>query len=244
MARRKKAATQEKNFEDSKNNSKNDIKANSAQEKTKKTANAAANRQGVSYATCFAGMFLTLVLGFYLGTILPEAMQGSNSVKTANVPANQKKQENTSFIDSIAKKNDDPHLPRLLELQELVKKEPTAENWTLLGDYYFDHQEPQKSIDAYTKALAINPKNPDAMTDMGVMYRELKNYGKALECFRNATAINPGHIPSMYNEGVVLAYDLGDKKKAAEVFEKILKLRPDAKSPSGVPLKKMIEELR
>ena len=113
--------------------------------------------------------------------------------------------------------------------EQLVQRDPkNRPAWVQLGNDYFDTHQPQKSIDAYANALALEPNNPDVLTDQGVMYRELGASDKALANFLKANQIAPRHFQSLFNAGVVYAYDLKDSKKAVETWNKII-----AADPSG-----------
>mgnify|MGYP002065186429 CR=1 FL=1 len=51
---------------------------------------------------------------------------------------------------------------RVFELEKRISDSPdNPKLWVDLGNLYFDLDEHKKSIDAYRKALAINPNNPD-----------------------------------------------------------------------------------
>ena len=118
---------------------------------------------------------------------------------------------------------------RIAMTQQLVAQDPkNVKAWIALGNDYFDTHQPQKSIDAYANALALEPNNPDVLTDQGVMYRELGQSEKALANFLKANQIAPRHFQSLFNAGVVYAYDLKDSKKAVETWNRII-----AADPSG-----------
>jgi tetratricopeptide (TPR) repeat protein len=118
---------------------------------------------------------------------------------------------------------------RIAMTQQLVAQDPkNVKAWIALGNDYFDTHQPQKSIDAYANALALEPNNPDVLTDQGVMYRELGVPEKALANFLKANQVAPRHFQSLFNAGVVYAYDLKDSKKAVETWNKII-----AADPSG-----------
>lgn len=195
-------------------------------------------RPGVRLPTAVAGMFLTFVLGMYLGSLLPEMFQRQGSVadtqgeqpQPAPPPANASmRQELEQIISS---------------LRERVQAEPdNAAEWIKLGNAYFDAQKPPQAIEAYEKALALLPDNADVWTDLGIMHRENHNPQRALECFRKALIINPAHQNSMFNEGVVLATDLNDKQGAAEAWGRLLAINPQAKGPDGRSVADMIKHL-
>ena len=228
--------------------------ANSEPEKKPITKNPksgqATDKSGSKTRTCvsvpgfLAGLFLSLILGIYIGTLLPEV---ASSHKTNNhiIPSEEKVQTDAISNQSAPRQ---PVLPPDLakkekELLQSLTANPSQENlWIELGDLYFDAHLPTQSINAYSHALAINPTNPDVLTDMGVMYRETGNYEKALECFRNAYAINPAHSQSRYNEGIVLSNDLHQHDEAKKAWQELLKYKPNAISPNGTPIRKLIEE--
>jgi hypothetical protein len=66
------------------------------------------------------------------------------------------------------------HAARIQHNEHLVKSDPkNLQAWIELGNDYFDTHDPQRSIAAYAKALALDPKNPNVLTDQGVMYRQV-----------------------------------------------------------------------
>lgn len=206
----------------------------------------AKTRRVVSIPTCLAGMFLALVLGVYLGTLLPEMLvqkMTSENVAPPSMPAAMEKTSAARPEKAIGTEN--PLEARIASLKASLAQHPENEaDWISLGDLYFDSGLSAQAIDAYAKALAIRPDNPDVLTDMGIMLRENGEYLKALECFHKASQLNPHHVNSLYNEGLVLAYDLKDTAGARAVWEKLLAIKPDARSPSGKPLATMLRELR
>ena len=112
---------------------------------------------------------------------------------------------------------------RIAIARQLVAQNPKdVQAWISLGNDYFDSKQPQAAVDAYAKALELDPKNPDVLTDQGVMYRDLGQYDKALANFLKANQIAPTHMQSLMNAGVVYAYDLKDQKRAEEAWLKVI----------------------
>lgn len=202
--------------------------------------------RGVSAITCIAGMFLSLVLGIYLGTLVPDFAYYFNKKNNAAsvVPPTQiietSKQEQVLPERNIS----DSLKNQIVSLEKEIAVNPTAVNYASLGNLYFDTGQAAKAIAAYEKSLEKAPDNPDVLTDLGIMYRELKEFQKAVECFRKATQLNPRHTNALFNEGVVLAYDLSDKEGARNAWQKLIEIHPDAHSPTGQPVKKMMEALQ
>lgn len=127
--------------------------------------------------------------------------------------------------------------------EQIAKQSPNnADAWISLGNGLMDLNRFSEAADAYQKALALDPKNVDVRVDRGTC---LKNLGKpqlAIEEYRKALQINPNHIHAHRNMGVVLVYDLKDKKAGAREFEKYLELFPNA--PDAEQVRRLIENLK
>ncbi|MBK8794623.1 MAG: tetratricopeptide repeat protein [Holophaga sp.] len=131
---------------------------------------------------------------------------------------------------------------RIFDAQQATQREPNnVQAWISLGNDYYDSHQPQKSIEAYDKALALDPRNPNVLTDQGIMYRELKAFDKALANFQKANAIDPKHLQSLFNQGIVYAQDLKDKPKAIKVWKRVIELDPASLQAQNS--QKAIEEL-
>jgi cytochrome c-type biogenesis protein CcmH/NrfG len=116
---------------------------------------------------------------------------------------------------------------RIGVLQQLVQADPSNHDaWVELGNHLFDLHRPQESVEAYTRALALQPDDPNVLTDQGIMYRLLQQYDRALANFQKASKIDPGHLQSLFNQGVVYGFDLHDKAKAEAAWNKLLQLAP------------------
>ena len=112
---------------------------------------------------------------------------------------------------------------RIAIAKQLVAQNPKdVQAWISLGNDYFDTKQHQAAIDAYANALALDPKNPDVLTDQGVMYRDIGQYDKAIANFLKANQVAPTHMQSLFNAGVVYAYDLKDSKRAEETWLKVI----------------------
>lgn len=210
---------------------------------------ACAPPRSVSAFTALAGMFLTLILGIYIGTLLPGISSGDHAPReTAALPAPAspppampvpaaRPPETSGIPAEIAARIE--HLEK-----DLTAAPGNAQAWIELGNLYFDVNNPPKAIAAYEKALDLQPDNADVLTDLGIMYRETEDFTRAVQCFRKAAALNPGHENALYNEGIVLSTDLHNKEEAIAAWEKLLRINPQAHAPDGTPLADMIRKLR
>ncbi len=131
----------------------------------------------------------------------------------------------------------------LFNAQQTVEKDPkNLQAWITLGNGYFDAHQPQKSIDAYAKALELDPRNPDLLTDQGIMYRELQAFDKALANFEKANRIDPKHVQSLYNLGIVYAQDRKAPDKAIKAWNRVIEIAPT--SPQAELSRKALEEIK
>ncbi len=125
------------------------------------------------------------------------------------------------------------------ELKAIVAREPqNRQAWVALGNEYFDADQPMESIEAYQKALDINAKDPNVLTDQGVMFRRLGWFDRAIDNFTRAYQADPGHATSLYNLGITYRYDIQDFAKAEEAWTKFL-----AANPSGPGSDRVRQEL-
>ena len=135
---------------------------------------------------------------------------------------------------------------RIAEAEKIVAQDPkNYQVWVQLGNDYFDTEQPQKAVNAYAKALEIDPKHQNTanlLTDQGVMFRKMGLFDKAIDNFEKASKTDPKHTQSLFNLGVVYANDLKQKDKAIAAWQRYLAL--DAMSPQGQQVKAMVDELK
>ncbi len=128
-------------------------------------------------------------------------------------------------------------------LKEIVKKDPkNLAAWAELGNLYFDANQPQEAIKAYTEYLKLKPDNPDVRTDLGIMYRNTGETDKAIEEFKKAAQLDPKHVNSRYNLGLVLLHDKRDMKTAIKAWEDYLRVDPN--SERAQRLKAQLEKMK
>ena len=132
---------------------------------------------------------------------------------------------------------------RIAAMRELVGRDPgNAKRWVALGNEYFDSQQRAKAVEAYDKALRLEPNNPDVLTDQGVMYRELGAFDKAIANFDKASTIDPRHLPSLLDLGVLYAQDLKDQDKAIKSWNRVIQIAPT--SPQAAKAREYVEQLK
>lgn len=103
-----------------------------------------------------------------------------------------------------------------------------------LGNRFYDRRQVDLAISAYTRAIQMEPNNPDVLTDLGTMYRErglqtnnTSDLDRALEQYGAALKINPRHIYALYNTGVT-ASDRKNYTMAIAAWKRVLTIAPDS----------------
>lgn len=82
------------------------------------------------------------------------------------------------------------------------------------------------SLDAYNKAIQLNPLNEEAWNNKGIDLGMLGKYDQALDAFNKATMINSSYAEAWYNMGA--AYDLqGDYPSAVHAYGEAIKIKPN-----------------
>jgi tetratricopeptide (TPR) repeat protein len=133
-------------------------------------------------------------------------------------------------------------LQQIPMLQQMVAKDPKNHDaWVTLGNAYFDSDQPQKSIEAYGRALELQPNDPNVLTDQGVMHRALGQFERAIANFQKANQVDPTHLQSLFNTGVVYLNDLHDPAKARAAWKKIVDTAPG--SPQGQQAREALAQL-
>lgn len=121
------------------------------------------------------------------------------------------------------------------ELTKRTQAEPgSLEAWRSLGNAYFDADLLDPAIQAYNRALALNPNDTDILNDQGAMYRQKGEFQKALSNFEKAFKIDPNNLESLYNSGYVQAFDLNDIPRALKLWRRYLDLDKNSETARQV----------
>ena len=156
---------------------------------------------------------VALVAGFVIGLLARKKKSGPGVTATSGVPSGPPPMVNLQ--------------QKIGELKNIVAADPSNFlAWVALGNEYFDSNQVMDAIQAYDKALEIQPNSPDVLTDQGVMFKRLGWFDRAIENFTKANEIDPSHATSIYNLGVVYRYDLQDFAKAQEAWTRFLEISP------------------
>lgn len=191
---------------------------------------------GVKQQTLYISIAVALLVGFLMGIIYSDR---------SPQPGGQMGQQGGAPPQQMGAAQQQQQLLQAINSLELaVKQNPNnAETWTQLGNAYFDTDQPEKAIEAYTKSLAIIPGNPAVLTDLGVMYRRAGQPDQAVATFDQALQVSPGFEQALFNKGIVLYNDLGKNEEARKAWQELLLVNPGARGPDGTPISEMIKML-
>jgi cytochrome c-type biogenesis protein CcmH/NrfG len=192
-----------------------------------KKGKTAEERSGIRRETLLLVVFVSLLVGFLGGVVFSAYKLGPKTAVPGAMPP-------PGHADS----------GRIAMLEASVQKNPRdAASWIELGDIYYDSKQIGKAIDAYESALKARPDDADVWTDLGVMYRRDGKPRKALEAFKKAQSLDPKHEASLFNAGVVLLHDLHQPGEAKAMWEKLVRLNPDARAPDGQLVKDLVKAI-
>jgi tetratricopeptide (TPR) repeat protein len=114
---------------------------------------------------------------------------------------------------------------RIAEALRKTQMEPDSQAaWRDLGNAYYDGDMPRQAVEAYDRALALNPDDADVLNDQGAMYRQQGDFSRALANFEMALKIAPNNLESLYNVGYVNAFDLNRMDKALKAWRRYMEL--------------------
>lgn len=99
-----------------------------------------------------------------------------------------------------------------------------AEEWYERG-VEIEDEDPGEAMQAYRKALEVNPDLADAHLNLGRLLHETGGPAAAEPCYRRALAVRPDDSIALFNLGVALQ-DLDRLHEAVEIYDKALEVDP------------------
>ena len=113
------------------------------------------------------------------------------------------------------------------EAQVLLKQFPkTFVIWNILGSSAVQVGMLDKAINAFQKALFLNPNNATVYSNMGVALKDKGMLDEAIEAFDKAISINPNYTEAYYNKGIA-TQEQGKLEEAIIAYYKAIILKPD-----------------
>jgi tetratricopeptide (TPR) repeat protein len=115
------------------------------------------------------------------------------------------------------------------DLDEKVRviAERNADEWLALAlEYEADKKTRTEAIDAYDRALRVDPAKVDALLNCGTLHYEDGNFEKASEHFGRAISFEPDSALAHFNLGSVLE-EMGDLDAARKHLRQAVRLDPN-----------------
>ena len=177
--------------------------------------------------------FMIFILGFLTGVGFTVFKTGGTGSDTAEVSSQQTDNQDEETHQAI------------LSLEAEVTANPdNFQAWRQLGNLYYDHNDPEKAISAYTKSLELHSGDANLLTDLGVMYRRTKQSEKAIEFFDKAIQMAPNHEPARFNKAIVYMYDLNNPGEAIASLEELLRINPQARAGNGELISDFVKNIK
>jgi tetratricopeptide (TPR) repeat protein len=194
--------------------------------------------------TLVLGVMIGLVLGYLFAerqTIPPASSQSRQMAQGAGdgLPAGHPPIPAGGGSDLA-----DPQLAqRAAELQQMLAQSPNDHRiMVALGNLYFDAGRWQESRLWYERSLEIEARDPDVITDLGVVYRKLGQPETAIQLLDRAIEVKADHWQAWYNKVIVLHFDLHRHEEAVETFGRLESIARD--NPAVPDLEQLRSELQ
>jgi Tfp pilus assembly protein PilF len=111
-----------------------------------------------------------------------------------------------------------------------------------VANLYYDGQQYTDAGKYYQRALQLQPKNADVLTDFGTSLWYTGDADKAISEFQTALKYEPGRASTLFNLGIVRWQGKQDPKGAAQAWEELLQKNPDY--PDKEKLQEFIERAK
>lgn len=189
--------------------------------------------------TLVLGLMVGLVIGYVIAERQPvppgKALRlgaGASAGQTDALPEGHPPVEGSSGADAQRLRQ------QVSEIQGLLDANPEdAGLMAAMGNVFFDASRWGEARGWYEKSLVVSPGDPNIMTDLAVVYRNLDRPQPSLELLDQVITKKPDHWQAWYNKVVVLNFDLHEHEAAADALESLKELKrtnPDIPDLSGL----------
>ena len=202
---------------------------------------------------------ITLTAGIVQTELVEEKWDGRNYWLKAKIQADsgdvikaidalRKDRQKTKELEEVRKKSDALLKENERLRQELAtakgekkKKETEAYNktiqdlkateWFEIGYQFGIADRLKEALDAFTKAIEINPQFAQAYSNRGFAYSNLGDYNQAIKDYNRAIEINPQDAVAYYNRGGLAYGKLGNYNQAIKDYNKAIEINPQLAGP-------------
>jgi tetratricopeptide (TPR) repeat protein len=113
------------------------------------------------------------------------------------------------------------------------EKRQQAEEYFKLGNDYYRQDKYNNAIEAYRKAIELNPDYAEAYYNLGIVYGKQGDYVEAIKKFGKAIELKPGYAEAYdklsiaYNYQGIVCSKRDEYVNAIEAYKEAIKLKPD-----------------
>ena len=179
-----------------------------------------------------------LVVGFFIGYITEAEFNWNSPEKMVTTSAATTAAPDAAAAGAPAGATGGGQLPpghpsleaatRINALETQARQNPQDPQLPLeLANLYYDQKQYDHAADWYQKALALDPKNVNARTDLGTVYFNLGRPEDALKAYEESLRVDPNHEPTMFNSIIVNLDGTHNLAAARAMYEKLHKRNPN-----------------
>lgn len=187
-------------------------------------------RPAQAYTLSVICLIIGLAIGYFLrGSASPATAAAAPAAASQPAPAGHAGMAPGGMpsLDQMKQMADKQAAPLL----EKLKSDPNnADLLNQLGVTYRATHQFKAAAGYYQKALAINPKNVGARTDLASCLYYLGDVDGALAELDKSLTYDPRHTGTLVNIGIIRWKGKNDVDGAVAAWQKALKLNPDAQS--------------
>jgi len=137
------------------------------------------------------------------------------------------RQEDTGITGSIPGREGGPAVPSTLQEANAA----------------FDRGDFRQALEGYKKILENDPKNAEALTQIGALLARGEHYDDALKTFDRVLGIAPNYPHALFEKGLVLFQGKVQPREGIKVWEQLIKTAP-ADNEYALTAKGMLEQVR
>jgi tetratricopeptide (TPR) repeat protein len=174
--------------------------------------------------------WFTLILGLMVGLVLGYVFAERQAVPSATTAARQAGAaaqsglpEGHPPVDAGAGGAEAQRLSQqAAELQRMLAQSPDDHRLMVaLGNLYFDGGRWTEARMWYERSLELEAADPNVVTDLAVVHRNLQQPDRSLELLDQAIAMDAEHWQAYYNKVIVLQFDLHRHDEAAATLARL-----------------------
>lgn len=117
--------------------------------------------------------------------------------------------------------------PDVTPVPTIPVKEQTATNWEEVGNLYYSMSQFQLAVDAYTKAVELEPQEAQYYVQRADAFRELKNYAAAFKDYEKGIQLANGYYSWAYENRGIAWFELNNYSKAVGDFTRAVEINPE-----------------